>query len=159
MYSHSNWDGSRNHRSDHDHPRCVMGRYPHREMGDLLVLGAAQAASNLMYVLADANEPSDGLMYSASVVESCCGGLGTSLFLAFLMSICNKSFAAVQYAVLSAWFGLTRVVAGSFSGMAADQFGSTTDFAMNFVLPFRPSPFFPLSHDGCLIRLSKDASA
>ena len=79
-----------------------------------------------MYVLADANEPSDGLMYSASVVESCCGGLGTSLFLAFLMSICNKSFAAVQYAVLSAWFGLTRVVAGSFSGMAADQFGSTT---------------------------------
>lgn len=42
------------------------------------------------------------------------------------MSICNKSFAAVQYAVWSAWFGLTRVVAGSFSGMAADQFGCTT---------------------------------
>ena len=112
-----------------------------------------------MYVLADANEPSDGLMYSASVVESCCGGLDASPFLAFLMSICNKSFAAVQYAVLSAWFGLTRVVAGSFSGMAADQFGSTTDFAMNFVLAFPAFAFLPFITRWVLNPSEKEASA
>lgn len=96
-----------------------------------------------MYVLAAASEPSEGLMYSASVVESLCGWLGTSPFLAFLMSLCNTSFAAAQYAVLSAWFGLTRVVAGSFSGMVADQFGHTTYIAMTFVLAFPAFAFLP----------------
>ena len=41
-------------------------------------------------------------MYTASVVESFCGGLGTAPFLAFLMSICDKAHAATQYALLSA---------------------------------------------------------
>ena len=112
-----------------------------------------------MYVLAAASEPSEGLMYSASVVESLCGGLGTSPFLAFLMSICNKSFSAAQYAVLSALFGLTRVVAGSFSGMAADQFGYTTYFAMNFALAFPAFAFLPFITRWVLDPSEKDASA
>ena len=100
----------------------------------LLVLGVAQAASNLVYALAAALPPSTPLMYAASIVESFCGGLGTAPFLAFLMSICDKAHAATQYALLSALFGLTRVVAGTFSGWATEGVGYAAYFTLTFFL-------------------------
>ena len=100
----------------------------------LWVLGIAQAASNLVYAGAAALPPSTPLMYTASVVESFCGGLGTAPFLAFLMSICDKAHAATQYALLSALFGLTRVVAGTMSGWATERFGYAAYFTLTFFL-------------------------
>lgn len=100
----------------------------------LLVLGVAQAASNLVYALAAVLPPSTPLMYAASIVESFCGGLGTAPFLAFLMSICDKAHAATQYALLSALFGLTRVVAGTFSGWATEGVGYAAYFTLTFFL-------------------------
>jgi MFS transporter, PAT family, beta-lactamase induction signal transducer AmpG len=100
----------------------------------LWLLGIAQAASNLMYATAAALPPSSLLMYSASVVESFCGGLGTAPFLAFMMSICEKSRAATQYALLSALFGLTRSISGPISGVLTEQFGYATYFAATFFL-------------------------
>jgi PAT family beta-lactamase induction signal transducer AmpG len=73
-------------------------------------------------------------MYAASVVESFCGGLGTAPFLAFLMSICDKAHAATQYALLSALFGLTRVLSGALSGWATESLGYTVYFTLTFVL-------------------------
>jgi PAT family beta-lactamase induction signal transducer AmpG len=73
-------------------------------------------------------------MYTASVVESFCGGLGTAPFLAFLMSICEKTHAATQYALLSALFGLTRVLSGAVSGWATEGLGYTVYFALTFLL-------------------------
>jgi len=100
----------------------------------LWVLGLGQAGSNLMYALAAALPPSAPLMYAASVVESFCGGLGTAPFLAFLMAICDKAHAATQYALLSALFGLTRVLAGAASGWAAEQMGYALYFTLTFFL-------------------------
>ena len=100
----------------------------------LWILGIAQAASNLMYATAAALPPSNLLMYSASIVESFCGGLGTAPFLAFMMSICDKTQAATQYALLSALFGLTRSVSGPISGWMTERFGYATYFAATFFL-------------------------
>ena len=100
----------------------------------LLLLGVAQAASNLTYAAAAALPPSTALMYSASMVESFCGGLGTAPFLAFLMSICDKAHAATQYALLSALFGLTGMVSGVASGWAAEHLGYATYFTVTFFL-------------------------
>ncbi len=100
----------------------------------LWLLGIAQAASNLGYAAAAMLPPSAPLMYAASLVESFCGGLGTAPFLAFLMSICDKTHAAAQYALLSALFGLTRVLAGSLSGWAAETLGYAPYFALTFLL-------------------------
>jgi PAT family beta-lactamase induction signal transducer AmpG len=100
----------------------------------LWLLGIAQAASNLMYAAAAALPPSLPLMYASSVVESFCGGLGTAPFLAFLMSICDKTHAATQYALLSALFGLTRVVVGPLSGFATEAFGYASYFTLTFFL-------------------------
>jgi len=100
----------------------------------LWLLGIAQAASNLGYAAVAALPPSIPLMYAASIVESFCGGLGTAPFLAFLMSICDKSHAATQYALLSALFGLTRVIAGALSGWATESLGYAVYFALTFFL-------------------------
>jgi len=100
----------------------------------LWILGIAQAASNLVYAAAATLPPSTPLMYTASVVESFCGGLGTAPFLAFLMSICDKAHAATQYALLSALFGLTRVMAGVLSGWATEGIGYAAYFTVTFFL-------------------------
>jgi PAT family beta-lactamase induction signal transducer AmpG len=100
----------------------------------LWVLGIAQAASNLAYAAAAALPPSTILMYSASVIESFCGGLGTAPFLAFLMSVCDKTQAATQYALLSALFGLTRSLSGAVSGVITQEVGYAIYFATTFFL-------------------------
>jgi len=100
----------------------------------LWVLGIFQAGSNLGYAAVAALPPSTALMYAASIVESFCGGLGTAPFLAFLMSICDKAHAATQYALLSALFGLTRVVAGTVSGWATEEIGYAAYFFLTFFL-------------------------
>ena len=100
----------------------------------LWILGAAQAASNLVYAAAAALPPSTPLMYTASVIESFCGGLGTAPFLAFLMHVCDKTQAATQYALLSAVFGLTRSVSGAFSGVLTQSFGYAAYFTATFFL-------------------------
>lgn len=120
----------------------------------LWVLGALQAVSNLGYAsvawlhlpppstdvssLAAAGvalfEPARASIYVASLVESFTGGLGTAAFLAFLMHVCEKRHAAVQYALLSAIFAFSRDVAGAASGWATTRLGYDAYFALTLGL-------------------------
>lgn len=102
----------------------------------LWILGLAQAVSNLFYAVAASMPTSEPLIYTASIVESFTGGLGTGPFLAFLMSICHKQHAATQYALLSAIFGLTRVISGTFSGFATEHLGYAAYFTATFFMSF-----------------------
>jgi PAT family beta-lactamase induction signal transducer AmpG len=70
----------------------------------------------------------------ASAVESFCGGLGTSAFLAFLMSVCRKEFSATQYAILSALFQITGTMAAAPSGWLTEKTGFAPYFALTFLL-------------------------
>lgn len=101
----------------------------------LWVLGIFQAASNLGYSLV-ASFPETGHLgvYGASLVESFCGGLGTAPFLAFLMGISSKKWAATQYALLSALFGLARSLSGAASGWLTASMGYGSYFALTFLL-------------------------
>ncbi|MDQ7779702.1 MAG: MFS transporter [Planctomycetota bacterium] len=99
----------------------------------LWILGLFQAVSNLGYAGAAFAGGHTGL-WAAAIFEMFCGGLGTAAFLAFLMSICHKQFAATQYAVLSALFGLGRSLAGAASGYGASRFGYGSYFALTFLL-------------------------
>jgi PAT family beta-lactamase induction signal transducer AmpG len=109
----------------------------------LWVLGITQAASNLVYAAAAALPPSVPLMYSASIIESFCGGLGTAPFLTFLMSICDKTKAATQYALLSALFALTGPLFGTFSGVVTQSVGYTTYFTVTFFLAWPAFALLP----------------
>ncbi len=101
----------------------------------LWFLGLWQSVSNLCYAWV-AFSPSSGHwgIYLASIAESFCGGLGTAAFLAFLMSICRKEFSATQYAILSALFRVSGIIAGSLSGWATVSVGYGLYFAATFLL-------------------------
>jgi PAT family beta-lactamase induction signal transducer AmpG len=119
----------------------------------LWVLGLVQAFSGLVYwaiaAAADTTETSadsvyfvvgttgmsaESLIIGAAYFESFAAGLGTSAYLAFLMSVCEKRYAATQFAVLTALLALTRWIAGDLSGGLAERLGYANYFLLTFFL-------------------------
>jgi PAT family beta-lactamase induction signal transducer AmpG len=100
----------------------------------LWVLGLLQAFSALVYWGTAAAEPAKSLVVGAAYFESFAAGLGTSAYLAFLMSVCEKRYAATQFAVLSALLALTRWIAGDMSGGLAERLGYANYFLLTFFL-------------------------
>jgi PAT family beta-lactamase induction signal transducer AmpG len=97
-------------------------------------LGLLQAVSNLGYSFVDWWNLGRFGLYGASMFESLSGGLGTAAFLAFLMNICQKEHATVQYAFLSSVFSLTGRLIGGISGLGAEKYGFADYFAITFLL-------------------------
>jgi PAT family beta-lactamase induction signal transducer AmpG len=100
----------------------------------LWVLGLIQAFSALVYWATAAFATSNSLVVLAAYFESLAAGLGTSAYLAFLMSICEKRYAATQFAVLSALLAVTRWITGEFSGGLAERLGYANYFLVTFFL-------------------------
>jgi PAT family beta-lactamase induction signal transducer AmpG len=100
----------------------------------LWVLGLIQAFSGLVYWGTAIGETAKPLVVGAAYFESFAAGLGTSAYLAFLMSVCEKRYAATQFAVLSALLALTRWIAGDVSGGLAEQLGYGSYFLLTFFL-------------------------
>jgi MFS transporter, PAT family, beta-lactamase induction signal transducer AmpG len=105
------------------------------------VLGILQAVSNLGYSLVEWFNLGRFGLYGASMFESLSGGLGTAAFLAFLMNVCQKEHATVQYAFLSSVFSLTGRLVGGISGLGAERYGYGNYFAITFLLS-TPAYFF-----------------
>ncbi len=89
----------------------------------LWIFGILQAVSNLAFVaLAEAGKDY-AFMVSAIAIENLSGGMGTAAFAAFLMSICNRSFTATQYALLTSLMAISRVFVGAPTGYLAEGLG------------------------------------
>jgi PAT family beta-lactamase induction signal transducer AmpG len=97
-------------------------------------LGLLQAVSNLGYSLVEWFNLGRFGLYGASMFESFSGGLGTAAFLAFLMNVCQKEHATIQYAFLSSIFSLTGRLIGGISGLGAEKYGFGGYFAITFLL-------------------------
>jgi PAT family beta-lactamase induction signal transducer AmpG len=97
-------------------------------------LGLLQAVSNIGYSLVEWLDLGRYGLYGASIFESISGGLGTAAFLAFLMNVCDKEHATVQYAFLSSIFSLTGRLIGGLSGLGAEKYGYGDYFALTFLL-------------------------
>lgn len=97
-------------------------------------LGLLQAVSNLGYTFVEWLDLGRYGLYGASMFESISGGLGTAAFLAFLMNVCDKEHATVQYAFLSSVFSLTGRLIGAISGLGAEKYGYGNYFAITFLL-------------------------
>ena len=100
----------------------------------LWVLGLIQAFSGLVYWGTAVADPAKSLVVAAAYFESFAAGLGTSAYLAFLMSVCEKRYAASQFAALSALLALTRWVAGDVSGGLAERLGYANYFLVTFFI-------------------------
>ncbi len=110
----------------------------------LWLLGLFQGASNLTYTAAALSPPDlKWPLYAASAVESFCSGLGSTPFMAFLMLICSKGHAATQFALLTALFNVTGLLARSGSGFLAEWLGFASYFNATFIVSFAAYLFLP----------------
>jgi PAT family beta-lactamase induction signal transducer AmpG len=101
----------------------------------LILVGILALASNLGYAAVAWLPESDRAgIYTASLVESFCSGLAAAGFLSFLMNICDRSHAAVQYATLTGLYALPGTFAGAASGVAVEWAGYGPYFALTAVL-------------------------
>lgn len=97
-------------------------------------LGLVQLLSSLGYASAAAANAGKGSIAAAALFENFAAGLGTAAFLAFLMSVCERRYAATQFALLSAVFALSRWAAGLLSGVLAERLGFSAYFFLTFLL-------------------------
>ena len=87
-----------------------------------------QLLSSLGYAAAAAANAGKAPITAAALFENFAAGLGTAAFLAFLMSVCERRYAATQFALLSAIYALSRWAAGLMSGVLAERLGFAAYF-------------------------------
>lgn len=88
----------------------------------LMIFGILQAASNIGYWALSITDKNIFTMCSAIFLENICGGMGTAAFVALLMTLCNKSFSATQFALLSALSAVGRVYVGPIAGWFVETY-------------------------------------
>jgi PAT family beta-lactamase induction signal transducer AmpG len=100
-------------------------------------LGVLAMASNLGYAAAAALDAGWAGVAAASVVESFCSGLASAAFLSYLMRICEKEHAAVQYALVTSLYAFAGTLVAAPSGWITERIGYTAYFALTaaFALP------------------------
>lgn len=102
----------------------------------LLIFGILQGVSNLMFMWVAIAGKDYAVMASAVAVENVCGGMGTTAFVALLMSLCNARFTATQFALLSALASFGRVYVGPVAGYVTDPTGLGVGWAPFFFMTF-----------------------
>ncbi len=92
----------------------------------LMIFGILQGVSNAGYWMLSVTDKNMCTMAGAVFFENLCGGMGTAAFVALLMTLCNKSFSATQFALLSALSAVGRVYVGPLAGWFVETHGWPT---------------------------------
>jgi PAT family beta-lactamase induction signal transducer AmpG len=82
-------------------------------------------------------------VYAAALIESLCGGLASAAFLSYLMRICQREHAAVEYALLTAAYRLLGIPAASLSGFLAERLDYAVYFALTAAMALPALAFLP----------------
>ncbi len=100
----------------------------------LLYFGVLQALTNLGFFVLSLFEKNYFGLVAVIGLENLAGGMGTAAFIAFLMNICNKSYTATQFAILTAVASLGRVFSGPPSGFLVEAYGWSWFFIFSFLV-------------------------
>jgi len=99
----------------------------------LWICGFLQLGSNLMFAV-QAMAGNDVTVLAATVgIENLAGGMGTAAFVAYLSSLCNVSYTATQYALLSSFMATARIWFSSPGGLLAESVGWVEFFLLTTV--------------------------
>ena len=100
----------------------------------LWICGIAQMISNLAYILLVWAGHDTGILALAIAVENLTGGMGTAAFVGYLASLCNLTYTATQYALLSSFMAQGRTFFAGFSGALAASIGWIPFFVATTVM-------------------------
>jgi PAT family beta-lactamase induction signal transducer AmpG len=102
-------------------------------MRALLVFGVLQAVSNLSFAWLALAGKNYALLVFTVGFENLASGMGTAAFVAFAMALCNHSYSATQYALLSALASLGRILFGPLAGNMVQGLGWEGFFLLTFI--------------------------
>lgn len=97
-------------------------------MRGLVICGVLMAASNLVFIAQAQAGPNQAMLAVTIAVENVTTGMGTTAFVAYLSSLCNTSYTATQYALLTSLMAFSRTVMSSGGGWLADRMDWTPFF-------------------------------
>lgn len=101
----------------------------------ILFLGALlSAATNLLFMLLAGYAGDVTLLTVVIGADNLSAGIATTAFVAFLSSLTNISFTAVQYAIFSSMMTLMPKVIGGYSGTMVSAFGYERFFLLTAVM-------------------------
>ncbi len=101
----------------------------------ILLLGAVLSAlTNLLFMLLAHNGHDLILLSFVIAADNLSAGLASAAFIAYLSSLTNISFTAVQYAILSSLMTLFPKLLGGYSGSMVNEMGYSSFFMMTAVL-------------------------
>ena len=90
----------------------------------ILFLGALLSSlTNLLFMLLANMGHNITMLYVVISADNLSAGLATAAFVAFLSSLTNIKFTAIQYAIFSSLMTLIPKVFGGYSGTLVDNFG------------------------------------
>ena len=99
----------------------------------LWVFAFLQALSNFAFTALALIGKNYAVMVAAIGLENLFGGMGTAAFVAFMMRLCDKRFTATQYALLTSFMAVTRVLAGVPTGFMVNAMGWPMFFAVSIL--------------------------
>ena len=101
----------------------------------ILLLGAVlSAATNLLFMLLAQTGQDIVMLGFVIAADNLSAGLASAAFIAYLSSLTNISFTAVQYAILSSLMTLLPKVLGGYSGTMVNEFGYSNFFLITAVM-------------------------
>ena len=101
----------------------------------ILLLGALlSAATNLLFIALAATGHDLGMLYLVISVDNLSAGLASAAFVAFLSSLTNIRFTAMQYAIFSSLMTLFPKILGGYSGTIVDSLGYPSFFMLTALL-------------------------
>ena len=101
----------------------------------ILFLGAVlSAVTNLLFIALAESSASIAMLVVVIGADNLSAGLASAAFIAFLSSLTNVSFTAVQYAIFSSLMTLIPKILGGYSGSIAESIGYSNFFTMTALL-------------------------
>ena len=101
----------------------------------ILFLGALLSAiTNLLFMLLAETGYSLPMLYIVISADNLSAGLASAAFIAFLSSLTNISFTAVQYAIFSSLMTLLPKILGGYSGSMVESMGYQTFFLITALM-------------------------
>lgn len=85
--------------------------------------GLGQMVSTFGFVVLATAQPTIAALATVVALENFTGGLGTAAFVGFMGALTDRRFTATQYALLSSFMGVPRVVASAPTGWLAQELG------------------------------------
>lgn len=103
-----------------------------------LLLGFAllQAGTILLFINMAYAQPDQTMFYFSVFSENFCNGLGTCALVTLIMSVCNQTYTATQFAIFSSLTNITRLLLAPIVGWIVEQFGYPFYFWLTFFSAF-----------------------